>query len=34
MEIKTSELIGPTLDWAVAECEKVDVVEVPEELTK
>lgn len=25
MKIKTSELIGPALDWAVAECEGVEV---------
>lgn len=25
MKIKTADLIGPALDWAVAQCESVDV---------
>lgn len=26
MKIKTSELIGPALDWAVAKCEGIEVI--------
>jgi hypothetical protein len=25
MKIRTSKLIGPALDWAVAECEKIEI---------
>ena len=32
-KIKTSELIGPALDWAVAECEKVRTYVRPYEHT-
>jgi hypothetical protein len=30
MKIKTSELIGPALDWAVAKCEGVAITKYPE----
>jgi hypothetical protein len=34
MKVKTLDLIGPTLDWAVAKCEGVDVEYVNDGITK
>ena len=28
MKIKTSELIGPALDWAVAKCERLEIYQI------
>lgn len=34
MKIKTSELTGPALDWAVAKCEGVEVEHINDGITR
>ena len=34
MKIKTADLIGPALDWAVAQCESVEVEYINDGITR
>ena len=34
MKVKTADLIGPTLDWAVAKCESVNVEYINDGITR
>ena len=34
MKVKTADLIGPTLDWAVAKCESVEVEYINDGITR